>query len=88
MRPRPSAGGGRSWLLCCRLDPVVGRARGKLHMVEGTGVLTMEVTMVASHLMWFQTLLAVLLLARPWNWWDLPPDYLARVVVNSRPARL
>jgi hypothetical protein len=34
-------GGGRSWLLSCRMDAVVGHARGKLHMVEGTWVLTM-----------------------------------------------
>jgi hypothetical protein len=88
LRPRPSAGGGRGWLLHCRLDAVIGSARGKLHMVEGTWVLAMEVAMVASCLLWFQTSIAVLLASRPQNWWDLSSDYLARIFVNSHPARL
>jgi hypothetical protein len=86
LRPRPSAGGGRSWLLHCRLDAVVGSARGKLHMVEGTWVLAMEVTMATSCLPWFQTSIVVSLLSKPQNWWDTSSNYLARVFVNSRPG--
>jgi hypothetical protein len=51
-------------------------------------VLTMEVMMVASRLLWFQTPLVVLLLARPRNWYDLSPDYLAKVFMKGRQARL
>jgi hypothetical protein len=81
-------GGGGSWLLHCMLDTIVGSARGKLHMVKGTWVLAMEVAMVASRLPWFQTLLVVLLSSRPWNWWNLSPNYLARGFVNIHLARL
>ncbi len=33
--------GGRSWLLCCRSNAIVGCTRDKIHMVKGAWVLTM-----------------------------------------------
>ncbi len=69
-------------------DTIIGSARGKLQMVKGTWVLAMEVATIANHLPWFHTLLVVLLLSRPRNWWDLYPNNLARVFVNSHLARL
>ncbi len=34
-------GVGRIWLLCCKSNAAIGHARGNIHMVKGTWVLTM-----------------------------------------------
>jgi hypothetical protein len=68
VQDRDRVGGGSSWLLCCRSNAIIGCARDEIHMVKATWALTMKVTMVGSHWLWFQTPLAILLLARPPNW--------------------